>query len=366
MDSNLLYNSDLLSDLIKEGRTVFITMPRESLEKADKEEIILKVVEKSSADHLTYAGSALPVEDIQKLYEHVRESKYSHIVAVGGGTVMDIAKIIAVALSNRLENVEEILLKPSDYPNTIKLIFIPTTCGTGSEATHFAVVYKNRKKYSIAHDSIKAEYVILDYRFLVELPENIRNATVLDALSQAIESIWAKNGTDGSRIYAKEAIGLILKGLECKNKVEKLKYFQKGSYLAGKAINISKTTASHAISYPLTARFGVPHGIAVFLTLPDIAELNYCKKTERSFKVLFDLFGVKDISELKKTLQNIMTSFKFSRNLSDYGISKSDLASIAAQSIVPGRSDNNPVEVTEEKVLEILRKNNFQIKKSDI
>ncbi|HSW60707.1 MAG TPA: iron-containing alcohol dehydrogenase, partial [bacterium] len=270
MDSSIFYDISILPSLIYAEKTLFITMPEETLANADKKNVVINLISEQQTGHLTYSGSALPVEDIQQLYDNIKETAFSHVVAVGGGTVMDIAKIIALALSNRLEKIDSILADPSGFKNLKKLIFVPTTCGTGSEATHFAVVYKNGKKYSVAHNTIRAEAVILDHTFLLELPEKIRNATVLDALSQAVESMWAKNSTEESKRYAHEAIELILKGFQAIDNIEKLKLFQMGSYLAGKAINISKTTASHAISYPLTAKFGISHGIAVFLTLPHL------------------------------------------------------------------------------------------------
>lgn len=351
-----IFDAGKLQELLVGSRPLFITMPEKVLEAADKNGIIVKAAKQLNADLLTYSGSALPIEDVQNLYEKIRKNKYSHIIATGGGTVIDIAKIIAIALSNNLANVEEILKDQVGFANNLKLIFIPTTCGTGSEATHFAVVYKNKKKYSVAHSSIIAEHIILDYHFLLELPENIRNTTVLDALSQAVESIWAKGATNESAGYAKEAIKLILNGIEINEIVEKLKCFHKGSYLAGKAINISKTTASHAISYPLTAKFGIPHGVAVFLTLPEIAELNYCERTEKVFELLFGLFKVNDIKSLRERLEAIMISMGYPLNISDYGVLENDFEAIASQSIVPGRSDNNPVDITKEIVIRILKK----------
>lgn len=356
---DLIFDAEKLPELLSGAEPLFITMPPDVLDVSDKRGIIRKTASLFNAPVLTYAGSALPVRDVQGLYIKIRGKKYSHVVAAGGGTVMDIAKIIAVALSSDLQNVDIILDDPAGFGNELKLIFIPTTCGTGSEATHFAVVYRDGKKYSVAHRSIKADRVILDHSFLYALPLKVRNATVLDALSQSVEAVWAKNGNSESEKYAQESLKLILKGLDSKDETEKLKFFHKGSHLSGKAINISKTTAAHAISYTLTAKFGIPHGVAVFLTLPYIAEANYCEATHDKFGLLFSLFKTGNIAEFKAVLISIMNSCGFSSKLSDHGISENDLKYIASQSIIPGRSDNNPVPLSEEKVLEILRKNNF-------
>jgi len=360
MDNSLFYDISVLGSLIYAKNTLFITMPADSLENADVSGVVCKTISDKSGVHLTYSGSALPVEDIQQLYNNIKEIDFSCVVAIGGGTVMDIAKIIAIAISNKLEKIDDILADPSGFKNLKKLIFVPTTCGTGSEATHFAVVYKNGKKYSVAHHTIIAEAVILDPSFLINLPEKIRNATVLDALSQAVESMWAKGATEESSSYAKEAVEVILKGIQSADNIEKLKYFQKGSYLAGKAINISKTTAAHAISYPLTAKFKIPHGVAVFLTLPYLAQINFNQKTSAVFEKLFKLFNVRNINDLSNSLKNIMNSMGFSTNIKDYGVTENDFESIAGQSIVPGRSDNNPVDIDIAAVIDILKKTTFK------
>jgi len=203
---------------------------------------------------------------------------------------------------------------------------------------------------------MRPETTILDWRFLTALPDAIRDSTVLDALSQAVESAWANGGTDESRGHAAAAIEQVLKGLAATSTADRLQSLQIGSHLAGKAIDISKTTAAHAISYPLTARFGIPHGIAVFLTLPAMAELNYRDGPRERFQVLFKLFGVDSIDAFCGRLRNIMSDMGFAARLGNWGVTDDDLPAIAAESIVPGRSDNNPVYVNEIIVLELLRK----------
>jgi alcohol dehydrogenase class IV len=172
--------------------------------------------------------------------------------------------------------------------------------------------------------------------------------------------MWAKGATEESSGYAKEAVGLILKGIQSLDNIAKLKYFQKGSYFAGKAINISKTTAAHAISYPLTAKFKIPHGVAVFLTLPYLAEMNFNDKTLPVFDELFKLFNVRNINDLSNSLKNIMNSMGFITDIYDYGVTENDFESIAGQSIVPGRSDNNPVDIDIAAVIDILKKTTFK------
>jgi alcohol dehydrogenase class IV len=185
------------------------------------------------------------------------------IISIGGGSAIDVAKSIKFHCA---ENRKE-----------LRHLAIPTTAGTGSEATRFAVVYKNGEKESIEHISMIPDYIILDPIFLKTLPDYHKKCSLLDALCQAIESMWAKEATNESREYAKEATNIILQNvdrylLEKSEDMEIMYSMLKAANLSGKAINISKTTAAHAMSYKLTSIFGIAHGHAVALCLPHVWE----------------------------------------------------------------------------------------------
>jgi alcohol dehydrogenase class IV len=316
--------------------------------------------------YVAYAGKALPIEDIEEKYREVKDNPgVDLIIAVGGGTIIDMAKIISIAYSNRCEKVEEIL-SDKTLRNRLDLIFIPTTAGTGSEATSFAVVYRDKVKISIEHKSLLPAYVVLDPLLLKSLPLPILNSTVLDALAQAIESIWARGSTGESKEYSQEAIGLILDNLDKENSIDRLSGLQAASHLAGKAINISKTTLPHSISYPITSYFGVPHGAAVFLTLSKVAELNYyaagdtvqegvqIADIQKNFSILFSLFGVDGIEGLRERLMGVMKKLGFSNRLRDYGIGREVLSFLADNALTRGRSDNNPRRVERDDVSKLL------------
>lgn len=179
------------------------------------------------------------------------------ILAIGGGSAIDVAKgIKAYADFEKIQN-------------DILLIAAPTTAGTGSEATSFAVVYKGEEKHSIEGESLLPDITLFDSIFLKELPLYQKKVTMLDAFCHGIESIWSKASREESRKYAKTAIEIINQNWEL--------YLQKDSNvdekmleaanLAGKAINWTKTTAAHAMSYKLTKMFDIPHGHAAALCL---------------------------------------------------------------------------------------------------
>ena len=157
------------------------------------------------------------------------------------------------------------------------MIAIPTTAGTGSEATHFAVVYVDGEKYSLAHPYLVPAYAVIDPLLTYSLPAGVTAASGLDAFCQAIESIWAVGATDVSHTFATEAARLAVQHLRAavQNPTDTARAGMcRAAHLSGKAINISKTTAPHALSYVLTAEYGLAHGVAVALTLAPMLQYN--------------------------------------------------------------------------------------------
>ena len=192
------------------------------------------------------------------------------VISLGGGSAMDTAKAVkALLLSGDMARV-----KRSDLPAEAYLphIAIPGTAGTGAEATPFAVVYVEGQKLSLDHPQLLPEAVVLDSSLLDTLPEYHRKACAMDALSQGIESFWARNATAESRIHAERAIrGVVfnmsayLQGDEAAQDA-----MLEAAYESGCAIRISRTTAAHAMSYQITKLLGPAHGHACMLTLPHL------------------------------------------------------------------------------------------------
>ena len=216
------------------------------------------------------------VAELQKGLNLCRDAEIGLIIAIGGGSVIDMAKLIR-CYTNLDMSLSEAIKSNKIYPRqNIQLIAIPTTAGSGSEATHFAVVYIDGCKYSVSHESICPNYVLLIPSLTYGSPRYLTACSGADALCQAIESYWSVQSTEESRNYAKEALLLLWRylplavedNLEARNKV------MLAANLAGRAINISFTTAAHAYSYGLTSLLGVPHGHAVSLVLPYFFSLN--------------------------------------------------------------------------------------------
>lgn len=285
------------------------------------------------------------------------KEKCDIIIGVGGGSVMDIAKSISILTTQKGDLEEfikgEISLKERQIPS----IMIPTTAGTGSESTHFSVTYINKIKYSLAHYSLLPDFVILDPLFTKNLPPYITACTSMDALCQAIESFWSTNSTEESRTYSKEAIELvmsyIIKNVNNPDMISRGKMLI-ASNLAGRAINIAKTTAAHSVSYPLTSYFNIPHGHAVALTLPYFIEFNNNVSSENlqdsrgvefikdRMSELFTILKVKTADKAKDKIINVMKEIGLETNLAKLCINKNNIDTIIKNGFNPQRMKNNP------------------------
>lgn len=186
------------------------------------------------------------------------------IVAIGGGSAMDVAKCIK--LYSNMDH-DKNYLTQEIVANDVPFAAIPTTSGTGSEATRYAVIYYKGEKQSVTHESCIPTTVFLDSSVLETLPEYQKKSTMLDALCHSIESFWSVNSTDESKAYSKQAIELILDNIDAylANDGVGNENMLRASHIAGKAINITQTTAGHAMCYKLTSMYGIAHGHAAAL-----------------------------------------------------------------------------------------------------
>ncbi len=309
------------------------------------------------------------LDDVQKGVELFHAVEPDVILAVGGGTVLDMAKLIAGLGPQQCDIARyatgETPLRLPARP----LVAIPTTAGSGSEATHFAVVYRGRTKYSFAHSSLRPAVVILDPELTLSLPPALTATSGMDALAQAVESFWSVHATERSKAWAREAIALILKNLV--DAVhwptrESREAMLRAAHLAGRAINVSKTTAPHAVSYAMTAHFGVRHGQAVALTLPhfftfnaavtdrDVMDTRGAAYVRASVSELAELLGCRETSEASDAIRRLMQKVGLATTLAEAGIGSNGERQILVDNVNVERMANNPRRVTRERLAELL------------
>jgi len=302
-------------------------------------------------------------EELNKILVEIQRMEFDIIIAVGGGSVIDMAKLVKIFSAQDFPANRYFEESIKFVDPTKKMIAIPTTFGTGSEATHFAVLYKEKVKYSIADAKILPEYVILDPSLTKNIPDYVAACSSMDAFSQAIESFWSVNATDESRKYSSEAIKLLINNMisAVKEKnIESKQRIQYAAYLAGKAINISKTTAPHAFSYTLTSHYNIPHGHAVGIFLPAIFKFNYenSKSTIgvwNSFKnELLTLLGVNNAADAVELINKIMLSIGLKTKIKDLNLPIIEVKDIVKNGVNSSRLKNNPVPISEYDILNII------------
>lgn len=279
------------------------------------------------------------LEDAKNGLDLYKKNKCDTIISIGGGSVMDMAKIIKAISNNNVLDIEKLVITNSlNFSEKSPLIAIPTTSGSGSESTSFAVVYINEIKYSIQNKILLPECVVLDYKLTLSANPYQIACSGLDALCQAIESYWSVNSTKISKQFSKDAIKIIFENLEqAVNNSENINAKKKmllGANYAGKAINISKTTAPHAFSYSLTSKFKIPHGHAVLLSLPKFLNYNYfvsgtnCNDSrgpsyvKKTIDDILEIFNVKNPNEFIELIQKFASNIGVELNMNNLAISK--------------------------------------------
>jgi alcohol dehydrogenase len=251
-------------------------------------------VKAAGADY--YVLDEIPPEPsytaVQNIVDRFKASGADMIIACGGGSVLDAAKLASVLVTDEY-GVKELLDEPGRAKKCVPTVLIPTTAGTGAEVTPNAIVAVPEKelKVGIVNENMIADYVILDARMIKNLPRQIAAATGVDALAHAIECYTSKKANPFSDTFAMEALDLILnniipacddpEAMEAKNKM------QIAAFYAGIAITASGTTAVHALSYPLGGKYHIAHGVSNAILLAPVMRFNAPVCQER-FAFVYD------------------------------------------------------------------------------
>ena len=302
-------------------------------------------------------------EDVCKGVDLFNSEKCDVIIAIGGGSTIDVAKCIK--LFCKLSK-DRLYIDQEFRDSSVCLVAIPTTAGTGSESTRYAVIYYEGKKQSITHDSIVPDIVVLEPMALKTLPLYQKKCTMLDALCQSIESWWSVNSTLESKEYSKNSVETIMKhwrGYIFDNTDISAKEIMQASNLAGRAICITQTTAPHAFSYKITSMYGFPHGHAVAVGLPRIWKY-MLKHMDRcidkrgadylngTFMDIAAAMGCKTPLDAIELFYGIMLEMDMKDPVSHR--KKQDLK-VLSRSVNPIRLRNNPVELDNESIMGLYK-----------
>ena len=303
--------------------------------------------------------------ELKKIIFLLREFCPDLIIAVGGGSVLDYAKIANVLEVSK--NLDKKIMN-SNYSikkKFSKLLAIPTTAGSGAEVTSSSVIYINKIKYSIEGEILKPDYFFLIPEFIKGASKKIKSSSGFDAISQAIESLISKRSNLKSVKFAKKSLKISLKYyldfLKNPNQFN-TSAMSLAAHLSGQAINISRTTAPHAVSYPFTSIYNISHGHAVSLTLNEFIRFNYshlkyakCNfDLKKRYEILFSLIGGKNLNDLDRYLLNLKKSANLESDFRKLGINLENGLSKIISGINNARLSNNPINLDKQDIKLIL------------
>lgn len=332
-----------ITDILKtNGAQKVAIFTDKGIEKAGLFALPEAAVKASGVDY--YVLDELPAEPsyeaVQKLIDEFKRSGADFIVACGGGSVMDAAKLASVLVTDDY-GVKELLDTPGMAKKCVPIILIPTTAGTGAEVTPNAIVAvpERELKVGIVNENMIADYVILDARMIKNLPRPIAAATGVDALAHCIECFTGNKANPFSDIYALEGLDLILNNIEkaCDDPeaMEEKNRMQIAAYYGGLAITASGTTAVHALSYPLGGKYHIAHGVSNAILLAPVMRFNSedpevkkrlalaydrCCHGEKTYKT-----EQEKCAWMIRRIEEIVEHLDIPKSLKSFGVPKEDL-----------------------------------------
>ena len=355
----------------KNFKKIFLLCGKKSFTNSGADIIIKKIISENQKEIIFfYKGSEIPeLPELIDIIKKIRNFQPDLILAIGGGAVIDYAKIANVV--EEKPDLKNLIVNYS-YPfkqKYTKLAIIPTTAGSGAEVTSNAVIYVDGVKHSFESQMLIPDYYFLIPEFLVSAPKKIKASAGFDAIAQALESLVSKKSNDDSLNYATESLKISLKSYisflndpNFKNASE----MSIAANLAGKAINISKTTAPHAVSYPFTSLFNISHGHSVSLFFEKFFKFNYdnLNKADTSFNLknrfdlIFNLFDVSNIKEFNAKISSIKKQAKLEDNLVKLKIDVKKNAKNILGGINLLRLGNNPVKIDDTSIYKVILEEN--------
>ncbi|WP_440927661.1 iron-containing alcohol dehydrogenase [Candidatus Pelagibacter sp.] len=351
----------------KSFKKIFVLCGKKSFVNSGAENLLKNISNKEIK--LFYKKSEIPIlEELIEIIKDIKNFKPDLFLAIGGGAVIDYAKIANVV--DIRPDLAELIVNYT-YPfkkKYTKLAVIPTTAGSGAEVTSNAVIYVDGIKHSFESELLIPDHYFLIPEFLISAPNKIKASSGFDAIAQALESLVSRKSNDKSVEYASKSLRVSVNSFisfinepNMKNATE----MSIASNLAGKAISISKTTAPHAASYPFTSLFNISHGHAVSLFFEKFFKFNYenIDKSETSFDLkkrfdlIFNLFDVQDINGFNSKISLIKKKANLEDDLTKFNINIIKSSEDVLKGINLLRLGNNPVKIDGKDILNIITKN---------
>lgn len=332
----------------------------------EQSEVVLPIIEALEGKEVRLHELQLANPDVTDLYQlkqQLDEFEFELVLAIGGGSVLDVAKSLVALQGERVESeadVRELIVKRHlcTQEQITPWIGIATTSGTGSEVTCWATVWDKELevKYSISDERLYAQAAVMLPDLTAMMPLKLSAATALDAMCHATEAYWSVHSNTIVRQYALQAIERVcvyLPQLKQDPTNAKVRYeLALASLNAGLAFSNTRTTACHSISYPLTMLHSIEHGVAASFTIGSVLVLNRDALIEP--EKLLQAFGAKRFEDVQQVIEGLYAIYDIPARLGEYGVNADNVGEIVAKAYTKGRMDNNPVNITELMLKELL------------
>ena len=309
------------------------------------------------------------VDQVKTIFQQAKTLEGQMIIGIGGGSAMDVAKLVSVLLTNDV-SLEQLLGKTQIAHRGLPTLMVPTTAGTGSEATPNAIVLvpEEEVKIGIVNNKLIPDCVILDPMMTLNLPPAVTAATGMDALAHAIECYTSKKANPFSDTFALKAVGLISNSLrrayrEGQN-IDARHDMLLAALFGGMCISTSGTTAVHALAYPLGGKYRMPHGLSNAVLLPHIMQFNLDAVEDRFRDIAvamgLDVAGLTTRKAAEKMIENLYALNKdlnIPSGIAAQGVTEADLDGLVeAASKVTRLLENNPKPLAKSDMRAIYRR----------
>ncbi len=296
---------------------------------------------------------------IEEGIKAARSFKPDLIIGIGGGSVLDSAKAIALLAGNKGSVISFLDKEAKIVRRGIDVVAVPTTAGSSSEITPYSVITVKERgiKITLAHEYLYPSFAVIDPDILSSLSKGQIANSGIDALCHSIESYWNVNHNPVSDVFALWAITLIFKYLRAFYRSPSSKGAALGmaaaSMFAGLAFSNTRTTACHSISYPLTTVFGIPHGQACAVTLPAVL-LHNSSAIPARIKAICKAIGASGPEDASARIKRLMKAVGLKTGLKGLGLKRKDLGTVLDKGFTPERMVNNPKKITKSDMAKIL------------
>ncbi len=333
------------------GGKALIVTGKTSAQKCGALDDVVAVLKKAGIDYQIFDDvKANP--PIKQAYDGaIKGAGSDFVIGIGGGSPMDTAKGIAILLKHGVDDYVEKLFGSKDY-DALPVVAVPTTSGTGSEVTPYSVFTDEEKgtKVSMAR-RVFPIYALVDIKYFTTMPLAVRNSTIMDALSHAIESYINTKANDYSELFALKTIELFGRHkdelFEQTMELTSLQDFVRASSFAGIAISQTGTSLPHAFGYPVTFQYGLPHGMANVTFMEEYLKICPKQKSDMVLKTA----GFDSIASLGQYMKKLIALTNEKLTVTNEDIQKYTDLLVANKA----KLQNHPLEVTREQVEQVYK-----------